>query len=201
MSEENEVFETLSYEERALAKRAKLKKAKGLDEPGSSLNINSMMDMMTVILCFLLFNVGADPLAIKQSDDLRLPVSMIPLNPEITLTILVSQSRIIVDDRMVLSLDEGQINESDLPGRDARIVPELQRIVEEAMETQARVSAQLNRENRPAATLIIDGRTPFSTVSRVLSSAQAGGVSDLRIATQRLGARESYGGEGIRRVP
>lgn len=201
MSEENEVFETRSYEERALAKRAKLKKSKGGGDSGPSLNINSMMDMMVIILCFLLFNVGADPLAIKQTDDLRLPVSMNPSNPEATLTILVSRNTVVVDDRIVLNLKEGIIDESDLPGRDARIVPELQRVVEEAMEAQSRFNAQLNRENRAVATLIVDGRTPFSTVSRVLSSAQAGGVADLRFATQRLGARESYGGEGLSRVP
>lgn len=201
MSEENEIFEPLSYEERALAKRAKEKKARGGGDAGPSLNINSMMDMMVIILCFLLFNVGADPLAIKQTDDLRLPVSMNPSNPEATLTIMISQNRVVVDDRVVLNLNEGKIDEADLPGRDARIVPELQRVVEEAMEAQARFNAQLNRENRAVATMIVDGRTPFQTISRVLSSAQAGGVADLRFATQRMNAKESYGGEGLARVP
>lgn len=197
MSEEHQVFETLTYEERALAAKAKAKKGKGGGDSGPALNINSMMDMMVIILCFLLFNVGADPLAITQSDDLRLPITMNPINPEATLTITVSRSLVVVDDRVVLQLDEGKISEADLPGRDARIVPELQRVVEEAMEAQARFNAQLNRENRAVATLIVDGRTPFSTINRVLSSAQAGGVSDLRFATQRLGPRESYGGAGL----
>lgn len=202
MSEENnQSFEPRTYEERVLAKRAKAKAKDPHEVANASLNLNSMMDMMTVILFFLLFNIGADPLLIKQTDDLRLPVSMSPVPSEVSLKIIVSRDRIVVDDRVVVNLNEGEIDESDLPGRESRIVPELQRVVEEALETQARISAQLNRENRAIGTMIVDGRTPFSTVTRVMSSAQAGGVADLRFATQRLGARESYGGEGILRVP
>lgn len=201
MSEQEQAFETLSYEERALAKRAKERRAKAPKEAENSLNINSMMDMMVIILCFLLFNVGADPLQIKQTDDLRLPVSMSPSPPEAHMSILVSQKQVVVDDRIVLQLDEGEIDESDLPGRDARIVPELQRIVEEALESQSRFNAQLNREDRKIATLVVDGRVPFQTISRVMSSAQAGGAADLRFAVQRFGAGETYGGEGIQRVP
>lgn len=201
MSEQDNNFETLSYEERALARRAKAKRRKGGEDAKGALNINSMMDMMVIILAFLLFNVGADPMKVKQTDDLRLPVSMSPMAPEAHLSILVSQKQVVVDDRIVLQLNEGEIDASDLPGRDARIVPELQRVIEEAMEAQARFNAQLNRENQKVATLVVDGRIPFQTVSRVMSSAQAGGAADLRFAVQRFGPGETYGGEGIDRVP
>lgn len=201
MSQSEEQFEVLTYEERELARIAAEKKRQEPEKSGEALNINSMMDMMTIILCFLLFNVGADPLNIKQNDDLRLPVSMSPYNPEATLSILVSQKQVVVDDRVVLELQEGDINDADLPGRNAMIVPELQGVLEQAVEKQSRINAQLGRESKSVATLIVDGRIPFKTVSRVMSSAQAGGVADLRFAVQRFGAENTYAGEGTTRVP
>ena len=193
MSADNNPAPKLTYEERWHLKNSK--KA-GPDEEGlPNVNLNSLLDMMSIVLMVMIFNIGADPLNVKENDDLRLPVTIAPVRPEASMTITVSKKQILVDDQVVLSLDDGRINEADLPGRDARIVPELQRVVEEALDRQSRINAQLGRDNPSVATLIVDAESPFETVSRVMSSAQAGGLANLRFATKRMGPRAAYGND------
>lgn len=183
----------LTYEERWHLKNSKKSPRTAGDPPAVSLN--SLLDMMSIVLMVMIFNVGADPLNVKETDDLRIPVTISPVRPEASMTITVTKRQVLVDDRVVLTLDDGKINESDLPGRDARIVPEIQRVVEEALDRQGRINAQLGRDNPKVATLIVDGDSPFETVSRVMTSAQAAGLANLRFATKRLGPRGAYGNE------
>jgi biopolymer transport protein ExbD len=52
-----------------------MKKARR-QEVDTSLNINSMMDMMTIILVFLLKSYSASDVSVAPSDDLTLPFSL-----------------------------------------------------------------------------------------------------------------------------
>lgn len=193
MSADNNQKHALTYEERWHLKNSKKTGRSAEDPPAVSLN--SLLDMMSIVLMVMIFNVGADPLNVKESDDLRIPVTISPLRPEASMTITVTKRQVLVDDRVVITLDNGKVNESDLPGRDSRIVPEIQRVVEEALERQARINAQLGRDNPKTATMIVDGDSPFETVSRVMTSAQAAGLANLRFATKRMGPRSAYGNE------
>lgn len=190
MSADNTPPQKLTYDERWHMKNAKAS-ARELRTP-PTLSLNSLLDMMSIVLMVMVFQTGSDPLNVKESDDLRMPISIYPLRPEASMTITVTKRQVIVDDRVVLTLDNGKVNDADLPGRDARIVPELQRVVEEALERQTRINAQLGRENPRIATLIVDADSPFETISRVMTSAQAAGLSNLRFATKRMGPAGTY---------
>lgn len=88
--------------------KAELRKAirRNAAEPEINfLNITAMLDIMTIILVFLLKTLGESSAAVPQSDDLRLPNSIVTTQPhQEGVTVTISKSQILVGDAKVLNL-------------------------------------------------------------------------------------------------
>jgi biopolymer transport protein ExbD len=88
--------------------KAELRKAirRAAHEPEINfLNITAMLDIMTIILVFLLKNLGESSNAIPQSDDLKIPTSIIRTQPtQEGVVVTVSKSQILVGDDQVMTL-------------------------------------------------------------------------------------------------
>jgi len=80
----------------------------------TDLNINSMMDMMTIILVFLLKSYSAQDISVTASEKLTLPVSSSVKAPELAVNLVVSKDRILVDGVEVLRL--AQQPDPEVPG-------------------------------------------------------------------------------------
>jgi biopolymer transport protein ExbD len=95
--------------------RAELRKAirrNAVEPEVNFLNITAMLDIMTIILVFLLKNLGETTASVPQSDDLRLPTSIVQTQPPTEgVVVTVSKSQILVGDDKVVSL----------PGRDSMV--------------------------------------------------------------------------------
>ena len=91
-----------------IAYKAELRKAirRNANEPEINfLNITAMLDIMTIILVFLLKSLGESSTAIPQSDDLRLPTSIVRTDPhQEGVTVTISKSQILVGDQKILAL-------------------------------------------------------------------------------------------------
>jgi biopolymer transport protein ExbD len=91
-----------------VAYKAELRKAirRNAHEPEVNfLNITAMLDIMTIILVFLLKTLGESSAAVPQSDDLRLPASIIKTQPKQEgVLVTLSKSQILVGDDKILSL-------------------------------------------------------------------------------------------------
>jgi biopolymer transport protein ExbD len=88
--------------------KAELRKAirRNASEPEVNfLNITAMLDIMTIILVFLLKTLGESSAAVPQSDDLRLPASIMkkPTAQEGVL-VTISKTQILVGDDKILTL-------------------------------------------------------------------------------------------------
>jgi len=69
------------------------------------LNITAMLDIMTIILVFLLKTLGESSAAVPQSDDLKLPISIVKSPPgQEGVLVTISKRQIIVGDAKVLTL-------------------------------------------------------------------------------------------------
>lgn len=88
--------------------KAELRKAirRNAHEPEINfLNITAMLDIMTIILVFLLKTLGESSAAVPQSDDLRLPQSVMKKAPaQDGVLVTVSKTQILVGDEKVLGL-------------------------------------------------------------------------------------------------
>jgi biopolymer transport protein ExbD len=69
------------------------------------LNITAMLDIMTIILVFLLKTLGESSAAVPQSDDLRLPASVMKTAPaQEGVLVTISKTQILVGEDKILTL-------------------------------------------------------------------------------------------------
>jgi biopolymer transport protein ExbD len=69
------------------------------------LNITAMLDIMTIILVFLLKSMAESSAAVPQSDDLRLPSTVLTTEPaQEGVKVVVSKTQITVGDAVVVEL-------------------------------------------------------------------------------------------------
>lgn len=162
------------------ARRNKSKGHRGGEE--SSLNINSMMDMMVIILCFLLKSVGNEPIQVNQSDDLRLPFSTSELAPEDMLILSITKKWVMVEDEQVIPINEGQIDPSALQSAESAIIPELQQRIEEVIQDQEQWARVAGREFERVVTIVSDQATPYRVLTQVMITATAAGIQNFKFA-------------------
>jgi hypothetical protein len=83
----------------------KQRKKKGAGEDPGGLTINSLMDIMTILLVFLLISITSDPLSIQQNNDLVLAKSTANTTPKDSIPMTVNKRHIIVDKTAVVKVD------------------------------------------------------------------------------------------------
>jgi biopolymer transport protein ExbD len=163
-----------------IAYKAELRRAirrNAHDQEVNFLNIVAMLDIMTIILVFLLKTLGESSTAIPQSDDLRLPTSIVKTDPhQEGVTVTLSKSQILVGDQKILSLPgrESQIQtgvgaQHKRGGpNDLYIVP-LGNVLQAARRTDAALRKAKGLDPSTSEAIIIaDGTTPYRLFIEVL---------------------------------
>jgi biopolymer transport protein ExbD len=141
------------------------------------LNITAMLDIMTIILVFLLKSLGESAAAVPQSDDLKIPTSVLKSEPSQEGVILtLSKTQILLDDSQVLRLPSrdsmvqtgaGESNKRNGPN-DLYITP-LGNALSRAREADKVVRQTKGRDARYSEAIIIaDGTTPYRLLMEVL---------------------------------
>lgn len=163
------------------AKRAKREKKKRPEE-GGALNINSMMDIMVIILVFLLKQYGEDPLKV-QAEDLKVPSSFSQLRPEDTTTITISQKVILVDDKVAADVKNGAVDKSQKKGGEQSLmIQPLYETLTTAVKKKKREKELLSQKYDPIATIIADQTTPYRLVTEVMFTAGQAELSKFKFA-------------------
>jgi len=140
----------------------------GLDDGG--LNITSMMDMMTIILVFLLKSYSVDDVQVTPSDDLRLPTSSSQQLPEVSVNLVLSQTKLTVNGVDVLEFSEGVIpDEHKQAQRIVDLFETLNKLSEEAIDLHSRGLASEEFDGK--ILFQCDRNIPFSTVREVIYTA------------------------------
>jgi biopolymer transport protein ExbD len=164
----------------ATAKRKKRKKKKG--EDSLSLNINSLMDIMTIMLVFLLKQYGEDPLKV-QGEDLKTPNSIAQLTPEDATTITISQKAILVNDKQAVKVNDGAVDQSQKKGGESSLmIQPLFDELQQAVKKKKQESQILRAEYQPMATVIADQGTPYRLVQEVMYTAGQAELSQFKLA-------------------
>jgi hypothetical protein len=181
-------------------------------ESGSDvvLNINSIMDIMTILLVFLMVSMTSDPLAIQQNDKLMLARSSADYPAEVSIPITVAADQILVDRKPVLPVacttatgqqcqdgdygEEGnsfrieKYHKKDQDENSAHIEPLLKRL-KEVVKMQKEEDAALQKEFKGIATVIVHSEIPFRILTEIVYTAGLAELSSLRFAILKTGAR------------
>ncbi|MGO9834627.1 MAG: ExbD/TolR family protein [Polyangiaceae bacterium] len=152
--------------------------AKNAAEPEINfLNITAMMDMMTIILVFLLKSLSSSTAALPQSEDLKLPKSILETQPDSEpegLLVIVSKSQIIVGESVVCPVppDAAQYGTEARYKRGSRndyfIVP-LGNALQSWRDSDKRIRAATGKDpSHSEAILVGDSRTPYRLLTEVM---------------------------------
>ena len=168
-------------EQRAREARRK-KRNKKREDAGGSLNINSMMDIMVIILVFLLKSYGDEPIKVV-GEDLKAPSSLAQLNPEDMTTITISQRAILVDDTKAVTVEKGKVDKTKKKdGESGLYITPLFKELTEAIKKKKREKELLQQDYQPVATIIADQSTPYRLITEVMYTAGQAELSKFRFA-------------------
>ena len=154
----------------------------------SSVNITSMMDMMTIILVFLLNSFSGDAAPVAASERLVLPVARADAPPSLAVQVVVSRQDVRVDGEPVLSLTEAPDAVTGLPvlvAADATEVasglPTLRaRLVAKAERLAANAGVDGAEGVQDKLLVTSDASVPYSILKPVLYAAGEEGFGDFQ---------------------
>jgi biopolymer transport protein ExbD len=163
------------------------KKRKERDAAGeiNELNITAMMDMMTIILVFLLKSYAASAISITQSEEVKPPISSTRAVPKDTVAVTITPRDILVGDRVVVQLVNGQVPAAMLDGR---LVKPLDQVFRREVE-----KLKLIASRNPAApfshelSVIGDRRIPYDLLLTVLYTAGQAELENYRFVVLQKG--------------
>jgi biopolymer transport protein ExbD len=148
---------------------------KALEPEINFLNITAMMDMMTIILVFLLKSMSASSATIPQSDDLKIPKSVLTTEAsQEGLAIVVSKTHIVVDDNAICAVPpdathgvEGKFKKNGTVN-DLYIVP-LANAAQSWRDRDVILKAAMGKDGSSSEAIIIaDANMPFRLLTEVV---------------------------------
>lgn len=156
-----------------LAKKKEKRAArKNREQEPPVLMITSLMDAFTIILVFLLKSFGADPVQIRESDDLQLPRTTSPDPLQDAVVIGISTKAIQVDDKKVADLRNGMVDESlKRDGADGLLINPLYDQLKEKVQHLKMIAARTSGEFQGKALIVADKGTNYRVITEVLYTA------------------------------
>jgi biopolymer transport protein ExbD len=140
-------------------------------EKATEVNINSLLDVLSVILVFLMKSYSANTVQIKPSADLQVPISWSTQTVQESTAVTITLKDIMVDDIPVMALDNGHVADADKSSGGLNIDPLFQKL-QEAVDHQKRI-AQVNAkaEFKGMVTIIADRNVPYALLTEVMYTA------------------------------
>ncbi len=147
------------------------------------IQITSMVDMFVILLVFLLKSYSTSPVTINPSADLTLPASTSTKDPIDALKLVVSKTGIFVDDKKVVEISHGNIQNKDIDATDTNFI----RALYEALDAQATKSKDIAKQNE---TVEFDGKVvmqadqdlSYTVLRKIMYTSMLAGYSDVKIA-------------------
>ncbi|MBN2694478.1 biopolymer transporter ExbD [bacterium] len=153
------------------------------------LGMNSLMDILTILLIFLLKSFSSKADAIQMSDELELPKSSGILKLERSIRVYVTKNSIKVEGdskKRSVKIINGTIDPTDMVNGDAatHVIAELKDILEEKAEYLKNLERESNgrREFKGLITIISDRSIPFRIINDVVFTAAISEFKNVKFA-------------------
>lgn len=155
--------------QKRLKEKRKAKKQARRGGGDGNLNLNSMMDMMTIILCFLLKSQGSQTIKITSKTDV--PFSTSELTPKDMTTITIMPDSLVVLEKEVVKLQNRTVDPKYKKGGATSliIIPLLQNL-QERVDEQKEFARKTKSEFEGELTIIADSKTPYRLLVEVIQT-------------------------------
>ena len=147
--------------------------------PKGELNMNSMMDMMTIILLFLLKSFSTDGALVAPSEDLTLPTSFTTEKPKKELNVAISNDAIIVNDIPIMLLSQLQQDEMMIPTLNAKLA--------EYADQEIQLELEVGKEFTHQVIIQGDRAIPFEILIKVMYTCSQSEFYKMRLLTIKKG--------------
>ena len=178
--------------EKALTDRIKAKrKAKRHSETGkTALGLNSMMDMMTIILVFLLKSYGEEPIVILPNTDV--PISVAETTPDDMTVVTVNKEGIFMVRTRILEIEDGKVNGNFKKGGESGLIIEpLEAALRQEVEKLKSIAMANGKEFGGDMTIIADQKTNYRLLVEVMQTAIGTEFKRFRFAVIQGSMKES----------
>lgn len=138
------------------------------------LNLNSMMDMLSIILVFLLSNISADEQDFTLAKDLTLPNSNSELGFTKAVQIKLTKKELLVEDQFVAHVKGDKL--TGAPTEGSKIV---------RLYNMLRRYRTLQESAKDVVILQAHKEFPFDLLNKVMKTAAMAGYPNFRLAIQK----------------
>jgi len=149
----------------------------------TGLNLTAMMDVMTILLVYLIKVYADAPESITLNDNLRPPTSSAPDNIVPSVSVMITKTGILVEQKLALTVENGQIVTEDPKNRYQPLSQALSARVEIIKAVEMRGGSPFDGN----LMIIADEATPYDLVSNVLYQAGKVGFTSYRLVVRRGG--------------
>ncbi|HSI05891.1 MAG: ExbD/TolR family protein [Myxococcota bacterium] len=166
---QDELYSEMRAREKKKAKRMRRKTAH--DHP-VDVSINSLLDILSVILVFLMKSYSASSVNIKPSKELQIPFTKSITAPAEATAVTVTLKHILVDDVPIMDLEEGgKVRPQDLAEEQMMLQPLYNKLLDEVEKRKKIMQRNTSVEAKIDMTLIADRFVPFDLLTRVMYTA------------------------------
>lgn len=159
------------------------KKARSYGGGSDSLNITSLMDVLTIVLVFLLKNFESEGNLLTMADNLKLPNSASKITPkEVMLTVVVDNEQILVDNTPV-------VKTAEVSAQDSLKVAPMATLLETKRKEEKEAAMRRGEDASETGKVIvqIDKNIPYDIMYKVMATCGASGYGNIAFAVmQRL---------------
>ena len=150
-----------------------------------SININSLLDVLTVLLFFLLKSSNMSTSLQDPPKGLRLPASHADVKPEETSTVALASDRLYFNNKPVVTLQSHTFRSSDV-GRDGRTIGKLKALLDKENQKRIAVFKDLDPTLIPPGKILIqaDKMLTFGTVKYLLHTLTLSGYSNYQFVVK-----------------
>ena len=152
------------------------KSKKNLEKEEGKLNMNSMMDMMTIILLFLLKSFSTEGALVTPSEELRLPVSQQAEKPQKEVNVSIAKDMIIVNDVIIVP------SLKDIP-KDMMMIAPLASKLSEYAQQERDLEIDVGKEFTHKVNIQGDEKIPFEILFKVMFTCSKTDFYKMRLVT------------------
>jgi len=161
----------------------------GGDSKGKfSLNLYPMIDIFSILICFLLMNFSTQGESVETRKGLELPRSEVRMSLDTAASVSITQTEIVVQSSITIPiLPTGDVPESELlQGGLRRAYEELTK-VKKNNETLKNRNQAMNLSDKELDTLTLeaDKKTQFKLIKRVMLTAQQAEFISWKLAVEK----------------
>ena len=154
-----------------LQKRAE---RRGRNQTMVDMNLVSLIDVFTILIFFLMSNVGVETLATTRA--VKLPESLAQKTPKETLMVVVTGSEILVNTKVVASVVDAIAVDGDL----------IQPLKAELdLQVGREVVLKANEADSKRVTIMGDKDIPYRLLRKVMATAARSGYTDVSFAVRQ----------------